>query len=938
MEKTIRFLLFCMLVTLSISNIQAQNTVSGVVLDDNGDSLIGVNILVKGTNRGTVTNIDGKYTINCKVGDVLLFSYTGYQSWEQEITRKDIRSTSVATQLPHKAVEPITSDDYLKAIPSNPLDKPTYKQFPADAISYTGNIYWRNLHKIEISNEKAKLIPVSSPWKYTVHFRQDFNFSYVQDDNLPARQSSFAAGSTINGNQELLHSDALFPTSFGPAFSELSYDGVPNNNWPDGQLIARNIGDGNDIKKATSPLFPSIFSHTTSLTTRITNSVSHFVLNFKNKTGKDVFGIQPFQKNRVGLNYNRRFGRGKVTLGGYFEKDRNKQSNQNGLANHLYQMAYVSPVEFDLKHSFNQQQNQTINNTHFDNPFYLLDNALDQLTNRRYNITAGYNGNPLRNTSILSGLNIIVNTSFTGQQSNLKYQPGSLQKAFGDTISLIEHHYQKPIWRNNLQLVDRGKYFKWHLGIEQYLESIKYQFSTVSTDSGFVPSDQTINRTRNNWQITPRITWMPNGGQELKLTGYNQIFHNSDGSSIWGLPGGSLELSLNKYLKKKSKINNLKFILQANRSVFQQPLIYQNRSWLHQTFSIFDPKPYFYYPELFTPGNLNPEIRSNGSGQFRMTIFDKRLHLDLGAHITRRTDVVLPFGTLENTRLDNAGTLLDHSFDIGVEYQANTGYYSYGRRGLVISWNMNWYRSKVKKIQNNSVPIVIGGNGDVQQVLIENESAGALFGTSFQKNESGALIIDPSGYPLESEDAVLIGDAIPDFVMRFNLAYQLRQFRFSAHLEWSHGGDFWNGTQASLDYLGQSATTASQRNIANFIFPGVQSDGSSNTTPVNFGESRSATDLNRWQRYGPAGVGQEYIQDASYLNLSKIDLSYQSRPSKDFIQQFTLGIYANNLFSWMPARGFSPYRSFREQESNTAFQLFNLPLNTEIGFSFKLKI
>ncbi len=57
-------------------------TISGNV-QDASESLIGVNILVKGTSTGTVTDIDGNYNIeNISDGDVLIFSYTGYISQE----------------------------------------------------------------------------------------------------------------------------------------------------------------------------------------------------------------------------------------------------------------------------------------------------------------------------------------------------------------------------------------------------------------------------------------------------------------------------------------------------------------------------------------------------------------------------------------------------------------------------------------------------------------------------------------------------------------------------------------------------------------------------------------------------------------------------------------------------------------------------------------
>jgi TonB-linked SusC/RagA family outer membrane protein len=58
-------------------------TITGTVTDDLGEALIGVNITVKGQNRGSITDIDGNFTIDVEPTDVLVISYVGYI--EQEI-------------------------------------------------------------------------------------------------------------------------------------------------------------------------------------------------------------------------------------------------------------------------------------------------------------------------------------------------------------------------------------------------------------------------------------------------------------------------------------------------------------------------------------------------------------------------------------------------------------------------------------------------------------------------------------------------------------------------------------------------------------------------------------------------------------------------------------------------------------------------------------
>lgn len=64
----------------------AQRSVTGTLTDIKGDGLIGANVLVKGTTIGTVTDLDGKYSLQVPDGSkVLVFSYTGFETQEVEL-------------------------------------------------------------------------------------------------------------------------------------------------------------------------------------------------------------------------------------------------------------------------------------------------------------------------------------------------------------------------------------------------------------------------------------------------------------------------------------------------------------------------------------------------------------------------------------------------------------------------------------------------------------------------------------------------------------------------------------------------------------------------------------------------------------------------------------------------------------------------------------
>lgn len=71
------------LLTKKTSAILQQITISGVVKDETGEPLYGVNVLVKGTTTGVVTDLDGKYTLSVPGENVILvFSYIGFDSQE----------------------------------------------------------------------------------------------------------------------------------------------------------------------------------------------------------------------------------------------------------------------------------------------------------------------------------------------------------------------------------------------------------------------------------------------------------------------------------------------------------------------------------------------------------------------------------------------------------------------------------------------------------------------------------------------------------------------------------------------------------------------------------------------------------------------------------------------------------------------------------------
>lgn len=142
-----------------------KKTIAGVVTDPNGDSIIGANVVEKGTTNGTITDIDGQFTLSVSPGSVLQITYIGFKTvevtvGEQSLLRiemvedSEVLSEVVVTALGIKreekalgyAVQKVSSESLTMA-----------KGFDITS-SLTGKIAGLNIQNSTEFNEKAEIL------------------------------------------------------------------------------------------------------------------------------------------------------------------------------------------------------------------------------------------------------------------------------------------------------------------------------------------------------------------------------------------------------------------------------------------------------------------------------------------------------------------------------------------------------------------------------------------------------------------------------------------------------------------------------------------------------------------------------------------------------------------------------------------------------------
>ncbi len=153
MKQSKRFLLSFLLMLLCVT-LSAQTTITGTVVDETGEGVIGATVKEKGTSTGTVTDFDGNFTIKVKSGAMLVFSYVGYQTQElpaqsgMKVVMKDdaqtlseVVVTGYTTQRKADltgAISTVSIDEMAKQNENNPM-KALQGRVPGMNISADGN-------------------------------------------------------------------------------------------------------------------------------------------------------------------------------------------------------------------------------------------------------------------------------------------------------------------------------------------------------------------------------------------------------------------------------------------------------------------------------------------------------------------------------------------------------------------------------------------------------------------------------------------------------------------------------------------------------------------------------------------------------------------------------------------------------------------------------
>jgi TonB-linked SusC/RagA family outer membrane protein len=223
--------------------------------------------------------------------------------------------------------------------------------------------------------------------------------------------------------------------------------------------------------------------------------------------------------------------------------------------------------------------------------------------------------------------------------------------------------------------------------------------------------------------------------------------------------------------------------------------------------------------------------------------------------------------------------------------------------GFTWSVNANYtqFKTKVEKLAPGVANIFLGGFTTPNVRLVAGEEYGQLFGTAYQRDAKGQLILNPTtGLPLATAGVEKIGNPNPRYTMGITNTLNFKGFNFDVLFDIREGGDIYSRNLADLRRNGVAIETAefarfnADGTLAKpYTFTGVSAAGAAVNVPV--------TAEQYWGNNGKYVAAEGFIVNTSWVRVREANLSYRvprSVTDRTPFGNIELGVFGRNLFLW----------------------------------------
>jgi len=952
-------LLLTILLFLIIENnfSQEDRMVCGRLKDKSDEPLPGVCVIIKGTTIGAISDINGNYCIKVPLGSTLVYSFVGFVNNEVLVTLRNSQPITNFTSQNGKvevksSYTPIYQNNtnpsdtlsdtvitayFTPATPSYEIVNPNYNWFSSNKTDAS------KIKNIEYSFNKTKISLIKDEYLKLPHITFLSSFSVETYTNSPKLQTEYAQGRPFNGTLQWQGPELNEIFSWGPAIRNLEYDGSGYDFDKNGRIVLRGFGNGTNVR-TYNPL--NFFK---------TGTTFYNYIKIHEKQDKKEYSITASYKNKHGIMPNS-FQKGYyfdanltrifqwIKLSSHFTYDISNSSFMSGaLATNLIMTSILStPPTFDNGNGLsgnsalnNKESYLQLNNMQrsyatglANNPYWLVNNLSDKekqaVTNISFNtdikiskqfhhFIEGTIQNQDNNTNLkypenTAGIDRPRELSRTDKLTSYMVTTGlkfDCQDNRNITINSLLSYQNKYAQR----ILKRKDYFIANDSLQTFNNSPFYKLNEIVWNTNFSFFERFLGKISQNLTnsniYTKKILYSPSFSAGINFHnfwGYNDFIDFLKLRGYWGINYSDLPLAYS----------------------FGNFDVMRSNSARHQN-------AFFDFETIINP-DLNPEkIIKKGLG-IDLNLLQNRINICFDVYQNKTYQAIFPILETNSPILKNLADYKTWGMDADLNFFSYS-YYSKIHTNFKLIFS--YYRNEVTNIANNLSEIPLAGFSDIHTALVKGQPKGILVGTSYQYNEKGEMIIGDDGFPLKDNTLHVIGNPNPDFVLGFETNLSYKSFSFSMLTEFRKGGEVWNGTENALAYLGLAEKTIDERKITGYIFSGVKTDGTPNSKQVDFGNSTNPIETNLWYRYGPTGVAEDAIQDATCFRIREITISYNNKHHKI---QYNFSVFIRNPLLISKYKGVDPESTLWGKANTMGLDLFNFPNTTSIGINFKLSL
>lgn len=947
-----RWLPLLVIIVMPLALSAQKTTITGVVVDSNNEPVIGATVLIKGTTTGTVTNYEGKFTIEASSNDVLVVSYIGMVP--QEIKVGNSKNINVVLKEDIKILSEVVVVGYgtqKKKDLTTAVSTVSAEDFNVRPIVSAGQAIQGKAAGVQV------IQPNGAPGGETViRVRGTTSFNGNSDplyvvDGVPVDNINFLSPNDIE------NINILKDASSAAIYGSRAANGVVIITTKQGksgeskiafnaQLTAKNVTNkieslnAADYKDLMEEIRPGSSSQMSS--DDITNWYDEvyrtglqqsYQLSFSNSTEKTSYFLSAGYLDEKGIfpaSFFKRYSfranmtneiRKWLSIGSNISYSDNSNngittgagSNRGGVVLALINL----PTSLPVINPETGYYNRSFYGQNITNPVEAMENGKDDITRENRLIASG---NAM--ITFMKGMNF--KSTFTLDRRH------GLQTGFSPVIHVTGIDEYGSAWdnRNMNTVLTWDNIFNYQKSFDK--NNIELMMGSSWTDSKYTNSWINGSHYRNNkiktLNVANKISWdnTGTGGSTWGIMSYfGRVSYNynskylitanfrADGSSRlhpdhrWGyFPSFSAawRISSEEFMQGLNWLDDLKIrggwgqtgnqLGLGDYAYLQRYSVTRQQWWITGQENIL---PIITASNLRTT-DLTWETTTQSNVGIDFTAFKSRLNIIMDYYYKKTTDmllnITLPSGANVTSIQRNGGLMRNTGFELSVNSINITNKNFKWTSDLEFSLN----RNKLVKLDLTKIYYDAATSDAFHGIQIvrnqEGRSLGGFYGyiSDGVDSETGELIYrDINGdNKITASDRTFIGDPNPDFIYGFTNTFTWKGFSLSIFLQGTYGNDIFNASRIETEGM-YDLKNQSTRVLDRWRRPGMIT-----TIPkANFNLQPSSY----------------FVEDGSYLRLKDLTLSYNvTAPflKKSGISRLQPYITASNLLTFTKYLGMDP--------------------------------